>query len=364
MTVGVGIIGTGVISSIYAQNLQQIPGVALVAVADIDANRARERAREFDAEALEVNALLADPRIEAVLNLTPPAAHAEVSRQAVRAGKHVYSEKPLAIETASARALLDDARAHQVRVGCAPDTFLGAGLQTCRQVVDGGWIGTPVAATAFMMRHGPEDWHPHPEFFYQPGGGPLFDVGPYYLTALVFLLGPIRRVFGAARMSFPERTIGAGPRYGEKIPVATPTHVAAHLEFESGLLATLVTSFDVWASETPWIEIYGSEGTLSVPDPNTFGGPVRVRRRRGDQWFTMPLAHELVENCRGIGFADMLAAIVDGRPHRADGALAYHVLEAMEGILQSGQTGLAYTLQSRVDRPEPLAHDTSWRHIP
>jgi predicted dehydrogenase len=214
-----------------------------------------------------------------------------------------------------------------------------------------------------MMRHGPEDWHPHPEFFYQPGGGPLFDVGPYYLTALVFLLGPIRRVIGAARISFPERTIRALPRYGDKIPVTTPTHVAAHLEFESGPLVTLVTSFDVWASETPWIEIYGSEGTLSVPDPNGFAGPVRVRRQRSDEWQAMPLVHNLVENCRGIGFADMLYAIDQGRPHRANGELAYHVLEVMEGILWSGQSGQPYVVQTRVERPQPLAHDVHWRNV-
>jgi predicted dehydrogenase len=360
MTRGIGIIGTGMISRVYAENLQRIPDATLVAVADQDSARAQAFAETWGTRAVSLDALLQDPAIEAVLNLTVPQAHAVVSRQIVQAGKHVYSEKPLAVDLTSAQMLLEEAAHRQVRVGSAPDTFLGAGLQTCRKVLDDGWIGTPLAGTAFMLRHGPDDWHPHAEFFYEPGGGPLFDVGPYYLTALVFLLGPIRRVLGAARVSAPTRTIGAGPRAGERIAVHTPTHVAAHLEFASGALVTLVTSFDVWASDTPWMEIYGTEGTLAVPDPNTFGGPVRVRRARQERWATLPLVHGWEDNCRGLGLADLLAAVTQGRPHRADGALAYHVLEAMVGILRSSETGQWHTLESQVDRPAPLGVGPTW----
>lgn len=359
---GVGIIGTGMISRVYADNLRRIPGVTLVAVADQDMAQAAAMAETWGTRAVSVEDLLADPAITAVLNLTPPQAHAAVSQAIVAAGKHVYSEKPLAADLPSAQALLAAAAARGVRVGCAPDTFLGAGLQTARKALDDGWIGTPVAGLALMLGHGPDEWHPHAEFFYEPGAGPLFDVGPYYLTALVTLLGPIRRVLGAARQSGPRR-IGAGPRAGDVLPVKTPTHVAAHVEFTAGPLVTLVTSFDVWATETPRIELYGTEGTLAVPDPNRFDGPVRVRRAHQDSWATLPLVHDWADNSRGIGLADLLAAAAQGRPHRADGALAYHVLEAMEGILRSSETGTWVALTSQVARPEPLRAAPTWRDL-
>jgi predicted dehydrogenase len=352
--VKIGVVGCGKISDVYLSNLQHFSSLRVVACADLIMERAVEKAaRHGVPRALPVEALLADPEIDLVLNLTIPAAHAEIALAAVRAGKSVYNEKPLAIELADAKRLLEEAQRRGVRVGCAPDTFLGAGLQACRDVIDRGVIGTPVAATAFMLCHGHESWHPDPAFYYAPGGGPLFDMGPYYLTALVALLGPIHRVTGAARASFPTRTVTSEPRRGETIPVHVPTHVSAVLEFTSGPIATLVTSFDVWAHEAR-IEIYGSDGTLSVPDPNTFGGPVRWRRRPEEDWTDVPLPSRFTNNWRGVGVAELAAAARAGRPHRASGDLAYHVLEAMHGIHIAAETGQRVTLASSVPRPEPL----------
>src|SRR5262249_34321774 len=248
--------------------------------------------------ACSVDDLLVDPEIELVLNLTIPVAHAEIALAAVEAGKSVYNEKPLTIELEDGRRLLERARAKGVRVGCAPDTFLGAGLHPCRKLIDDGAIGEPVAATAAMLCHGHEHWHPDPAFYYQPGGGPLFDMGPYYLTALVSLLGSVRRVTGSARASFAQRTITSKPRAGETIEVRVPTHTAAVLDFAAGPIATFVTSFDVWARENR-IEIYGSEGTLAVPDPNNFGGPVHLRRAAAADWEEVLLTHCYADNSRG-----------------------------------------------------------------
>src|SRR5262245_19741015 len=274
----VGIVGCGIISSVYLKNCTAAEYLNVLAVADLDMERAKAQAERFNIpRVLTVEELLADPEIELVINLTMPAAHSTVGLAAIRAGKSIYNEKPLAISREDGQLMLMEAQKRDVRVGCAPDTFLGNGLQTCRALLDDGAIGEPVAATAFMLGHGPEKWHPDPEFFYQVGAGPMFDMGPYYLTALISLLGTVRRVAGSARISFPERTIGSGAKKGNKIEVKTPTHIAGVLDFESGPIATLVTSFDVWSHNVPRLEIYGSEGTLSLPDPNTFGGPVRVR---------------------------------------------------------------------------------------
>ena len=246
------------------------------------------------------------------------------------------------------------ARARGVRIGCAPDTFLGAGIQTCRKLIDDGWIGEPVAASAFMMCHGHESWHPDPEFYYKVGGGPMFDMGPYYLTALVALLGPVRRVTGATRITFPERLITSEPRHGTVIKVDVPTHVAGVLEFASGAIATIVTSFDVWHAELPRIEVYGAEGTLSVPDPNCFGGPVRLRRAGASEWSDIPLTHGYSENSRGIAVADMAYAIRSGRKHRASGELAYHVLDVMHAFHDAAREGCHVELESTCARPAPL----------
>lgn len=347
----VGIIGCGNISGIYCQAAARYEQLNIVACADIDLPRAQARAREYHIErACTVDEILADERIDLIINLTIPQAHAEVSIRALEAGKHVYTEKPLAISFADGRRILDTARARGLRVGSAPDTFLGAGLQTGRKAVDDGLIGRPVAATAFMLGHGHEHWHPDPAFFYQRGAGPMFDMGPYYLTALIQLLGPIRRVTGATQTTFAQRVITSEPKRGETIQVEVPTHIAGVLEFASGAIATLVTSFDVWHAQVPLLEIYGSEGTLSLPDPNHFSGTVRVRRM--DQPESQELAHirPEVDNDRGIGAAEMLEAHEKRRPHRASGEVALHVLEAMEGFHLAAQSGRHYEMTTSCER--------------
>jgi len=351
---GIGIIGCGVISEIYLKNLTSWPDVEVVAVADMLYERAEQRAKEFNVGANTVEQLLANPDVDVILNLTIPAAHAEVGMAALNAGKAIYTEKPLAAKRADGKLLIDLAAETGLRIGGAPDTFLGGSLQTCRKLLDDGVIGEPVAATAFFASHGPETWHPQPEFFYLAGGGPMFDMGPYYVTALATLLGGIRRVSGSARASFAERVVGPLDKPGRTIPVAVPTHIASVLDFESGPIATLVTSFDVWASEGPRIEIYGTLGTLSVPDPNNFGDPVRVRMAGEKSWRDCPIEFGFTKNSRGIGLRDMARAMRDGGPHRADGALTYHVLDVMTSIFEASAEGRHIEIESRYSRPAPL----------
>lgn len=354
----IGIIGCGTISGIYLKSPSLFPILEIVACADIDMTRAEAKAAEHDkVQALTVDELLNHPEIEIVVNLTIPAVHAEVAEAAVSHGKSVYSEKPLALNTADGKRLLEHAKFAGVRVGCAPDTFLGGGLQTCRKLIDDGWIGAPVAATAFMMSHGHEHWHSSPEFYYQHGGGPMFDMGPYYLTALVSLLGPVQRVTGSTRTTFPERTITSQPKAGQKIQVEIPTHVVGVLDFVQGAVATIITTFDVWSAELPRIEIYGTHGTLSVPDPNTFGGPVRLRRAGSTEWQEIPIPFQYTSNSRGIGVADMAHAQRSGRSHRASGDLAYHVLEIMEAIHVASDKSAHQLLSSSVTRPAPFPLD-------
>ncbi len=355
-SIGVGIIGCGVISEIYLQNLSQAAGLTVLACADRMPERAAARAAQFGIpRAVAVDDLMADPEIALVVNLTIPAAHAAVCLAAIRANKSVYTEKPLAIAREEGARLLAEARARGVRVGAAPDTFLGGGLQRCRQLIDAGAIGQPIAATAFMLNHGHENWHPDPAFYYQTGGGPLFDMGPYYLTALVSLIGPVRRVTGSARASFPRRTITSQPRAGEEIPVDVSTHLAAVLDFAQGSIATLVTSFDVWAAAVPHLEIYGATGSLALPDPNTFGGPVRLRPAGHECWDEVPVDLPFTANSRGIGVIDMARALVSGQPHRANGEMADHVLEVMHAVETASRTDAHVEIASRCQRPAPLA---------
>jgi predicted dehydrogenase len=353
--VQVGVIGCGNISPIYLKNGKRLEVLDIVACADLVMERARARAEEFGVpRACTVEELLADPDIQIVLNLTTPQAHAEVGLAALRAGKNVYNEKPLAVRREDGKAMLDLAAEKGLRVGGAPDTFLGAGIQTCRKLIDDGWIGEPVAATAFMMGHGHESWHPDPEFYYKVGGGPMFDMGPYYVTALVSLVGPVRRVAGLTRITFPERTITSQPKYGSVIEVEVPTHVAGILDFANGAVGTIVTSFDVWGGALPFIEIYGTRGTLSVPDPNTFGGPVRIRQAGSREWQDVPLTHGYADNSRGLGVADMAAALLSGRKHRANGEMTYHVLDIMHAIHDASDEARHVTLQSTCERPAGL----------
>lgn len=355
--VKVGIIGCGNISGIYLQNGgSRFRDLEIVALADQVTERAASRAKEFGIPAvLTVDQLLADPDIQVVLNLTIPAAHQAVNQAILQAGKHAYGEKPLAATLEGGRALVDLATRQGLLLGCAPDTFLGAGIQTCRKLIDDGWIGQVCGGSAFMVCGGHEGWHPDPAFYYQAGGGPLFDMGPYYLTALVSLLGPVARVSGAVRTCQAERLVTSPARYGQRIPVEVPTHVTALLEFRDGPLVNLTTSFDVpGGSTSPAIELWGSEGSLQVPDPNCFGGPVRYRRKGAADWQDLPLLFGHAENSRGLGLS-LLARSLSGRDiHRATGNLALHVLELMEAIHQSARLGQAVAAVHTCERPPAL----------
>lgn len=350
----VGIIGCGNISAAYMKSIPTFAHLELVACADIDLARAQARAEEFAIpHAYSVDELLRDPDVDIVLNLTIPAVHAQVCIQILEAGKHAYVEKPLAVTREEGQQILEVAKRKGLMIGSAPDTFLGGGIQTCVKLIQDGWIGTPIAATAFMMGKGHEHWHPDPEFYYAKGGGPMFDMGPYYLTALVALLGPIRRVTGSTGISFPERTISSEKKRGQKITVDTPTHIAGVLDFHGGAIATLVTSFDIMGgTQLPNIEIYGSHGSLRVPDPNTFGGQVLIRKG-GSDWEPIPLSHGYRENCRGLGIAAMAQALITGDStlHRANGELAYHVLEAMHGFHDASDSGQHYVMRSSCEKP-------------
>ena len=352
--VKVGVIGCGNISPAYFQGCAEFEILDVVACADLDLDRARQRAEEFGVpKACTVEEILGDPDIQIVINITIPGAHSEVNIAILEAGKNAHTEKPFAVYREGGKKALEAAEKAGLLVGGAPDTFLGGGIQTCRKLIDDGWIGQPVAATAFLAGPGHERWHPDPQFFYKVGGGPMFDMGPYYLTALVNLLGPIRRVTGSAKITRPERVVTSEPKYGEIIQVETPTHIAGVLDFESGVVGTILTSFDVWAHHLPRIEIYGTEGSLSVPDPNTFRGPVSVRRANAKEWQEIPLTHS-DEVKRGIGVADMAYALRSGRPHRVSGALAYHVLDVMCASLEASESGSHIEIQSSVERPAPL----------
>ena len=358
MSLKLGLVGCGHISEIYLKNLCSFVEIDVVAVADMDRERARARANEFQiAHVLTVEALLAEPDIEIVLNLTIPKAHFEIALAALEAGKSVYNEKPLAVNREDGRKLLDVARQKGLRLGCAPDTFLGAAVQTSRDLIDAGAIGVPVGATAFMTSHGAEDWHPDPAFYYQVGGGPMFDMGPYYLTALVNLMGPLRRVTGSAQMSFSERTVTSRPKFGSTIKVEVPTHLATVADFANGGVGTLIMSFDIWQASLLPLEIYGSEGTLRVPDPNYFGGVVELWRHDARGWRTMPLINNLSGNCRGLGVADMARALREGRSHRANGELAYHVLEVMHAAHDASRKERHIELTSTCERPAPVGPD-------
>ena len=351
----IGVIGCGNISDIYLKNLRDLESLEIVAVSDLNEVKAVEKAEKYSIpHVLSVEELLENDAIDLVLNLTIPAAHAEVSLRVLEAGKHVYSEKPLAITLEDGENVLAKAKEKGLFVGVAPDTFLGGGLQTCKKLIEDGAIGEPVAATAFMMGHGPESWHPDPEFFYRVGAGPMFDMGPYYLTALIHLIGPVRRLTGSARITSNERTITSEPKYGQKINVETPTHVAGILDFENGAIGTIITSFDVWGSKTPFLEIYGTNGSLSVPDPNTFGGPVLLRKPGETEWTEVAFTHGSLENSRGIGVIDMVDALHSKRDIRASGKLAYHVLEMMHGIHAASVKGEHYKMTSTCKQPEAL----------
>ena len=355
--VGVAVIGCGNISKQYLQNLTSFPDVAVVTCADVDVTRAKAQAAAYGVpEWGSTEDALGHPGVRLIVNLTIPAAHAEVTAAAIAAGKHVWSEKPLTLDVAAGRALLSQADAAGVRVGCAPDTVLGAGLQTARRLIDSGAIGTPLTALTLLQGPGPQSWHPDPEFLFAPGAGPLFDLGPYYLSVLATLFGPARRVAATGRRPSESRVIGSGPRAGATFDVAVPTYVAALAEYVAGQAASLLFSWDSPLSRAGFVEITGTEATLAVPDPNRFDGDVRVRRAGDEDWTVIPA--EGAAAGRGSGVVDMVRAIRAGEPHRASGEMALHVLEMMTAIERSAVSAAFEPVESRFAAPAPL--DTRW----
>jgi predicted dehydrogenase len=351
----VGVVGAGMIISQYSASFARLPQVQVTAVADLATARAEALAAEHaGARAMGLEELLAADDVDVVLNLTIPAAHAEVALAALAAGKHVYGEKPLAATTQEGRAVVEAAAAAGLRVGCAPDTVLGTGVQTARAAVDAGAIGVPHAATAFMVTPGHERWHPDPEFYYRPGGGPLLDMGPYYLTSLVHLLGPVRRVVGASSRPKARRTIGDGPRAGTEFDVEIDTHITGILEHSGGALTTLIMSFDTWAAHLPRIEVYGSDGSLSVPDPNYFDGTVQLSTSSAPDWAELPVSAGYLEAGRGYGVADLALGLAEGQPHRASVEVGLHVLDVMESVQAAADSGTAVEVTTTCERPEPV----------
>jgi predicted dehydrogenase len=360
--VRVGVIGCGAISGAYLRMSEKFPSVAMVACADLFPEAAKKKAQEFNIpRVLSVDELLADPSIEVVLNLTVPKAHAPIALRALDAGKHTYAEKPFAVTREDGQAILAKSKSKKLLVGCAPDTFMGFGIQTARKAIDDGRIGKPVSFTAFMMCPGHETWHPSPEFYYEVGGGPMFDMGPYYLTALLNLLGPVKRVSALATIAIPDRTITSQPKFGKKVTVETPDHYSGAIEFENGAVGTIIQSF---ATRFPPygaspIVIYGTEGALQVPDPNRFDGPVKIRRNDDKDWTDLPPVFEH-QYGRSVGLADMADAIRTGRPFRASGEQAMVVLDLMQGFLDSSNSGTAYKPVTKYHRPLPMPVGTAF----
>jgi predicted dehydrogenase len=354
--VGIGVIGAGVISGQYLSNLVTFPDLAVRGVADLDPERAKARAAEFGVPAASsVEALLAQDDVDIVVNLTIPAAHVQVGEQILAAGKHVWSEKPLALDTAGAARLLDAASSAGLRVACAPDTVLGAGIQTALRLIRSGAIGEPVSATTMMLTPGPESWHPDPEFLFARGGGPLFDMGPYYLTTLATIFGGVRRVAAAASKSHETRVIGSGPRAGTRFPVEVPTHYGALLDFGGGRSAQSTFSFQSALPRQGFVEITGTEGAAVLPDPNRFDGETLLWRRGEKE--PEHVAATGATTGRGTGVLELARAIAEGRPERASGALAAHVLDVMLAIDEAGASGSFVELASAVEPVAPLPED-------
>jgi len=359
---GVGIIGCGNISTTYLEMGPLFAPFEIRGVADIDLEVAEVQGERFDVPASDVDGLLARDDIDIVVNLTVPSAHYAVTKSILDAGKHAYSEKPLGLSLEDVEDMRATAAEAGLRIGSAPDTFLGGSPQLARRLVDSGEIGTIVAGTCYVMSHGMEHWHPNPDFFFKPGGGPMLDMGPYYLTTLVHLIGPARRVAALATIGTPTRTIGIGPREGETLTVETPTNIHALVEFDSGATITLSTSWDIWAHRHSEMELYGSDGSLFLPDPNFFGGEVEVAVgdgaiTRAEPWghpFEIPNWGPGEANYRSAGLADMAAAIEEGRPHRCGVDVAAHTVDLMTAIIRSGETGEFVDLTTTCSRPAPL----------
>ncbi len=353
--VGVGIIGAGVISNTYLDNLASFPDVEVLAVGDLYPEVAKAKAEEKGiAVAGDPSVVLTHPDVEIVVNLTIPAAHAEVALAAVAAGKHVWNEKPLTLDRASGQSLLAAAEEKGVRVGCAPDTFLGSGLQATFQALQDGVIGEPLTALILFQSPGPESWHPNPAFLFQDGAGPLFDIGPYYLTTLVQAFGPAETVAAIGSKAKAKRVIGSGPKAGEEFDVTVPSQTAGLVKFTGGQSLTSIFSFDSPQPRT-LLEITGTEATLLVPDPNTFQGEIKIRKPGSDDWEEIGTTTE--KSSRGTGALDLARAIREDRPHRAQGALAYHVLDIMTSLAESGEQGEFVKVDSTVEPAALLPED-------
>jgi predicted dehydrogenase len=353
----IAMIGCGSISGIYLQNITKtFKEIELIGVCDLIRERAENAQKNYNVPKLyeTMYDAFADPEVDIILNLTRPYQHFDVSKSALEAGKSVYSEKPLGASLDEGLELVRIAKEKGLMLGGAPDTFLGAGIQTCRKLIDSGFIGQPIGAQAFMTCHGHESWHPDPDFYYQYGGGPMFDMGPYYLTALINLLGGVSGVSGMVRQTFDNRLITSQPHYMENIEVHVPTYIAGTMRFDSGAIGTIFTTFDVYTSETPRIEIFGTEGTLSVPDPNCFGGPIKLWRPEDGQWREIPLMFPYAENSRSLGLADFAKALDTGRYARCDWHQTLHVLEIMDSFTMSSDTGKYIALTSKYERSAPL----------
>ncbi|HVD79786.1 MAG TPA: Gfo/Idh/MocA family oxidoreductase [Propionibacteriaceae bacterium] len=350
--VGIGVIGAGTISDTYLENLTSFADTDVLALGDIVPEAARLKAAKYDvAAAGDVDTVLDHPGVEIVVNLTIPAAHAEVASQVIAAGKHVWNEKPLALDRFSGERLLNDAAAVGLRVGCAPDTFLGTGLQTACRLTEQGMIGTPLTALALLQLPGPESWHPNPAFLFAAGAGPLFDLGPYYLTALVQVFGSVSSVAALGSKARERRVIGSGPKAGEEFDVMVPSHVSALAQFESGQSVQAMFSFDSALPRT-LLEVNGTDATMLFPDPNYFDGDIAIRRRDGEDWETV--ATTTAKSFRGTGVLEMARALREGRPHRAQGALAYHVLDTMIAVAESVESRAFVDVASSVDKPSLL----------
>ena len=374
----VGVVGCGNISDIYFQNIAKFDNLEVTAIADAMPDRAREKADQYGGVAMSVDELVNSPCVDIVLNLTNPAFHYEIDMEALNAGKHVYSEKPLAANVEDGKKIIETAKEKGLYVGCAPDTVMGARPQTIRKMIEDGWIGRPIAAGAFYMNGGMEMWHPNPDPWYQEGGGPIFDIGPYYFTLLVTLFGPAKSVSAVTGKGWQQRMITSQPKAGEMIDVEIPTHASGTILFENGVIATVIMSFDIVDSKLPRLEIYGTEGTLSMEDPdpydgpNIYGGITKLRRREDADWLLyprkenvptawseIPSCYGYKENSRALGLADMARAMETGGSYRANGDVAYHVLELMQGFYESSNTGKQYQLQSTCEKPEVMPVNTT-----
>jgi predicted dehydrogenase len=379
--VKVGLVGCGVISDIYIENSKKFRSYEIVACADLVRSKAEEKAKKYGIPRVcSVEEIMDDPGIEVILNLTIPQAHAEINMKGLEANKHVYCEKPLAVDLKDGEATIALAKKKGLRVGCAPDTFLGGRLQMCRKIIDDRWLGKIIGGAATMLCPGHELWHPGPDFYYKRGAGPLFDMAPYYVTALLSLLGPVKQLSGSASVTYAKREIKSEPLKGQMMNVEVPTYISANIEFVSGAIINCIFTFDVWDSKLPRLELYGSEGTLSIDDadpyggPNTFEGAIKFRgknesdwlgspvtgiprRPEATEWPIIPTLFQYNGNSRGLGLADMTTAIQKKRDHRANGDLALHALEVMEGIYESSKNGKFYKMKSTFTRPDALVPD-------